>query len=29
MLERQITEKECVLQDIKSKLNKRADRILV
>ena len=29
MLEKQITEKECVLQDIKSKLNERADRMLV
>ena len=29
MLEKQITEKECVLQDIKSKLNERADRMSV
>ena len=29
ILEKQITEKECVLQDIKRKLNERADRMLV
>ena len=29
MLEKQITEKECVLQDIKSKLNERADYMSV